>query len=74
MKLFSESRIKEDISVCRGFLNEGDDLGLGSAVKSLIGRARRVCQMSERIISSHKDPLYRNGLLVFVKQLQKGNL
>ncbi|XP_056018067.1 uncharacterized protein LOC125679563 isoform X2 [Ostrea edulis] len=67
----SESRIKEDISVCRGFLNEGDDLGLGSAVKSLIGRARRVCQMSERIISSHKDPLYRNGLLVFVKQLQK---
>ncbi|XP_062612716.1 alpha-catenin-like protein hmp-1, partial [Saccostrea cucullata] len=67
----SESRIKEDISLCRGFLTEEDDLGLGSAVKSLIGGARRVCQMAERIISGHKDPLYRNGLLVFVKQLQK---
>nr|XP_022344861.1 uncharacterized protein LOC111137616 isoform X2 [Crassostrea virginica] len=67
----SESRIKEDISVCHGFLAEEDDLGLGSSVKSVIGRARRVCQMAERIISGHKDPLYRNGLLVFVKQLQK---
>ncbi|XP_061197776.1 catenin alpha-2-like [Saccostrea echinata] len=67
----SESRIKEDISLCHGFLAEEDDQGLGSAVKSLIGRARRVYQMAERIIGGHKDPLYRNGLLVFVKQLQK---
>lgn len=59
--------------MCHGFLAEEDDLGLGSSVKSVIGRARRVCQMAERIISGHKDPLYRNGLLVFVKQLQKGD-
>lgn len=67
----SESRIQEDISVCHGYLEDGDEFNLGSAVKSVVGRARRVCQMAERIIGGHKDPLYRNGLLVFVKQLQK---
>lgn len=58
--------------MCYGYLEDGDEFNLESSVKSVVGRARRVCQMAERIISGHKDPLYRNGLLVFVKQLQKG--
>lgn len=58
--------------MCYGYLEDGDEFDLESSVKSVVGRARRVCQMAERIISGHKDPLYRNGLLVFVKQLQKG--
>lgn len=46
--------------------------GINSGVKSMVGRSRRVCQVGERIIDNHDDPLYRNGLLVYIKALHKG--
>jgi hypothetical protein len=46
--------------------------GINSAIKSMVGRSRRVCQVGERIIDNHDDPLYRNGLLVYIKALHKG--
>ncbi|KAK3084101.1 hypothetical protein FSP39_008190 [Pinctada imbricata] len=67
----SEKRIENDVAVCRGFLSNQDGEGVATMVQSIIGRGRRMCQMAERIINSSPDPLYRNGLLVYVKQLQK---
>ncbi|XP_076104056.1 uncharacterized protein LOC143072834 isoform X1 [Mytilus galloprovincialis] len=67
----SEKRIEEDIGVCRGYVMTCDVEGISSAIKSLVGRSRRVCQVGERIVDSHDDPLYRNGLLVYVKSLHK---
>ncbi|KAJ8312557.1 hypothetical protein KUTeg_009930 [Tegillarca granosa] len=70
----SEEKVKEDVSTCRGFIMTCDESGISLMCRSMIGRARRVCQVAERIIENHHDAVYRNGLLVYVKQLQKGKL
>ena len=70
--LSTEKRIEEDIGLCRGCIMTCDVDGINSAIKSMVGRSRRVCQVGERIIDNHDDPLYRNGLLVYIKALHKG--
>ena len=41
-------------------------------IQSLVGRSRRVAQVAERIVDGHDDPLFRNGLMVYITQLRKG--
>ena len=31
-----------------------------------------MAQVAERIVDSHDDPVFRNGLMVYIKQLRKG--
>ena len=31
-----------------------------------------MAQVAQRIVDSHDDPVFRNGLMVYIKQLRKG--
>ncbi|XP_033755819.1 catenin alpha-like [Pecten maximus] len=67
----SETKIEEDVNVCLGFLTEDDLVGVASALRGVVGRSRRVAQFAERIVDHSQDPLYRNGLQSYIKQLQR---
>ncbi|XP_069113867.1 uncharacterized protein [Argopecten irradians] len=67
----SETKIEEDVNICLGFLREEDVVGLASALRGVVGRSRRVAQFAERIVDNSQDPLYRNGLQSYIKQLQR---
>ena len=71
--VFSERKVEEDINTCNGCILISDPLGFSQVVQSLVGRSRRVAQVAERIVDSHDDPVFRNGLMVYIKQLPKGN-
>ncbi|XP_064630098.1 uncharacterized protein LOC135488988 isoform X2 [Lineus longissimus] len=68
----SERRVKDAGDDCRVAMisEELDDLNLGS--KALIGRARRAAEIATKVVDNHEEPVYRNGLLVFINQLRKG--
>ncbi|OWF53522.1 uncharacterized protein LOC110446295 isoform X2 [Mizuhopecten yessoensis] len=67
----SESKIEEDVNVCLGFLTEEDLVGVASALRGVVGRSRRVGQFAVRIVDHSQNPLYRNGLQSYIKQLQR---
>ncbi|XP_060073578.1 uncharacterized protein LOC132553356 [Ylistrum balloti] len=67
----SESKIEEDVSVCLGFIAEEDLVGVAKTLRGVVGRSRRVAQFAERIVDHSRDPLYRNGLQSYIKQLQR---
>lgn len=69
--LVSERKVEEDINTCNGCILISDPLGFSQVVQSLVGRSRRVAQVAERIVDSHDDPVFRNGLMVYIKQLRK---
>ena len=68
----TERKVEEDINTCNGCVLISDPGGLSTVVQSLVGRSRRVAQVAERIVDSHDDPVFRNGLMVYIKQLRKG--
>ena len=69
---FTERKVEEDINTCNGSLVISDPGGFTHMIQSLVGRSRRVAQVAERIVDGHDDPLFRNGLMVYITQLRKG--
>lgn len=69
---FTERKVEEDINTCNGFVLLSDPQGLSLVLQSLVGRSRRVAKVAERIVDGHDDAVFRNGLMVFIKQLCKG--
>ncbi|KAL4231611.1 hypothetical protein ACF0H5_009191 [Mactra antiquata] len=69
--LVSERKIEDDINTCNGCILIQDENGFNIMLQSVIGRSRRVVQVAETIVDSHEDPLYRNGLMVFIIKLKK---
>ena len=70
--LFTERKVEEDINTCNGSLVISDPGGFTHMIQSLVGRSCRVAQVAERIVDGHDDPLFRNGLMVYITQLRKG--
>jgi len=68
----AETKIEEDIGTCRGFVAAEDGTNAAKMLRSVLGRSRRVCQVAERIVDHHDDPLFRNGLMAYINQLRKG--
>jgi hypothetical protein len=62
------------MNACNGFMLGRDTAGVLTIARSVVGRARRVTRVAEQIIDHDDDPLFRNGLLVFVKELHKGTV
>ncbi|XP_033125020.1 uncharacterized protein LOC117123272 isoform X2 [Anneissia japonica] len=67
----TEAYIKRDITQCREASSITDKDLLADAANCMLGRAKRVIQVAMREVDRSQDPVYRNGLLVFVNQLQK---
>ena len=47
---------------------------MAEVTRALIGLARRVTSNTKAVVDSHEDPLYRNNIMVYVSQLNKGRL
>lgn len=69
--LVSERKVEDDINTCNGCLLISDEAGFILMLQSMIGRSRRVAHIAERIVDAHTDPVYRNGLTVFIQKLKK---
>ncbi|XP_053407384.1 uncharacterized protein LOC123547184 isoform X2 [Mercenaria mercenaria] len=69
--LVSERKVEDDINTCNGCLLITDQAGFSVMLQAVIGRSRRVAQVAERIVDAHEDPLFRNGLMVFIQKLKK---
>ncbi|XP_071947505.1 catenin alpha-2-like [Antedon mediterranea] len=67
----TEAYVKGDITQCREASTIADLELLSEAANCMLGRAKRVIQVAMKEVDSSKDPVYRNGVLVFVNQLQK---
>ena len=71
--LFTECEMRREALRCRHSMYS-DDMIIADVTRSLIGRARRVSHRTTRFVDSHLDPVYRNGVMAYVKQLNKGNI
>ena len=49
-----------------------DGQAVADATRAVIGQARRIAQLTGGVVDAHEDPLYRNGMMVYVTQLNKG--
>ncbi len=68
---FSEKEISEEIKECHNSLQK-EEGELAETARSVIGRARRVSSVATKMIGSHCDPIFRNGSMACVAQLNKG--
>ena len=64
--------MEEDIHQCKDAMHQQDEGQLKMAAATMMGRTRRVIQITSHHIDNSDDPIYRNGLLAWVKQLEKG--
>ncbi len=47
---------------------------VADASRVLIGLSSRVVQIAVRMVNHHEDPIFRNGVMAYIKQLKKGEL
>ncbi len=45
---------------------------MADASRILIGLSSRVVQIAVRMVNNHEDPVFRNGVMAYIKQLKKG--
>ncbi|XP_078587660.1 vinculin-like [Branchiostoma floridae x Branchiostoma japonicum] len=67
----TEESMEEDIHQCKDAMHQQDEGQLKMAAATMMGRTRRVIQITSHHIDNSDDPIYRNGLLAWVKQLEK---
>ncbi|XP_035671714.1 catenin alpha-1-like isoform X2 [Branchiostoma floridae] len=67
----TEESMEEDIHQCKDAMHQQDEGQLKMAAATMMGRTRRVIQITSNHIDNSDDPIYRNGLLAWVKQLEK---
>ncbi|XP_019646308.1 PREDICTED: catenin alpha-1-like [Branchiostoma belcheri] len=67
----TEESMEEDIHQCKDAMHQQDEGQLKMAAATMMGRTRRVIQITSQHIDNSDDPIYRNGLLAWVRQLEK---
>ncbi|XP_025095727.1 uncharacterized protein LOC112564862 isoform X2 [Pomacea canaliculata] len=65
----TEQRIRQSINVIRGCLSERDIPGLKYSLRKLLAHARHMIQVATQVVDHHFDPIFRNGLLVFIQRM-----
>ncbi|CAH1257676.1 CTNNA1 [Branchiostoma lanceolatum] len=67
----TEESMEEDMHQCKDAMHQQDEGQLKMAAATMMGRTRRVIQITSHHIDNSDDPIYRNGLLAWVRQLEK---
>ncbi|KAK7479365.1 hypothetical protein BaRGS_00029443, partial [Batillaria attramentaria] len=65
----TEQRMRQGVNIVRGSVASGDKTEARAGLRKLLTHARRMAQVANRVVDSHCDPVFRNGLLVFIQQL-----
>ncbi|XP_013384611.1 catenin alpha-1 isoform X2 [Lingula anatina] len=63
--------LKEEVNLVRSLDLLPDLEVVTDATQGIVGKAKRIEQIALRLVDNHEDPIFRNGLLVFVNQLKK---
>ena len=66
-----EVEMREEVHHCKESLYL-DPVNLAGHSRSVIGYGRRVHQMACNLVDTNHDPVYRNGVMIYVQQLNKG--
>ena len=63
--------MRESVATCRQsmYLQPTE---VADAARLLIGQSNRVKETAVRLINRHEDPIFRNGVMAYIKQLKKG--
>ena len=64
--------MRKGVNVVRGKVSEKDELGTRADLRKLLAHARRMTQVARRVVDSHCNPVFRNGLMVYVQQMESG--
>ncbi|KAL8604954.1 hypothetical protein ACOMHN_028582 [Nucella lapillus] len=64
-----EQRMRQVVNGVRRTVSEGDAMGAQSGLRRLLAHAQHMRQVATRVVDHHRDVLFRNGLMVFVQQL-----
>ena len=67
-----ETRLQEDLQEIKDTMFSQETSSLARLVKSVVGRARRCVQVGTTMVDKSHDPMYRNGLMVYINKLEKG--
>ncbi|XP_076461227.1 uncharacterized protein LOC143293831 isoform X2 [Babylonia areolata] len=67
----TEQRMRQGVNVVRGKVCEGNEEETRTGLRQLLAHARRMMQVATHVVDHHCDPLFRNGLMVFIQQLQE---
>ena len=67
-----ETRLQEDLQEIKDTMFSQETSSLARLVKSVVGRARRCIQVGTTMVDKSHDPIYRNGLMVYINKLEKG--
>jgi hypothetical protein len=70
--MVTEQRLKQLVNVVRGKVTEKEMEGTRMGLQKLLAHAHRMTQVARRVVDHHSDALFRNGLMVFVQQLESG--
>ncbi|XP_054766366.2 uncharacterized protein LOC129273364 [Lytechinus pictus] len=66
----SESCLEKDVEECRQAGLISDAQLLSEAVGNIVGRCKRVLQVARQHQDKNEDAVYRNGLQIFISQLE----
>lgn len=53
-------------------MSERDIPGLKYSLRKLLAHARHMIQVATQVVDHHFDPIFRNGLLVFIQRMTEG--
>ena len=69
---FVEAQVRTDLSIIKSTVYADSESSVVDAVRAICGRGRRVSSIATRVVDNHEDPIFRNGLMVYINQLNKG--
>ena len=67
-----EQRMRQGVNVVRGKVASNDEKGSRDGLRKLLAHARRMTQVALRVVDNHCDAVFRNGLMVYVQQMESG--
>ena len=72
MLYIPEQRMRQGVNVARGKVADNDEKGARVSLRKLLAHARRMTQVAMRVVDNHCDAVFRNGLMVYVQQMESG--
>ena len=64
--------MRQGVNVVRGKVSEHDAHSAKAGLRMLLAHARRMVQVATRVVTNSCDAVFRNGLMVFVQQMEAG--